>query len=401
MPGKVLVTGATGYIGAELCRRAARAGWSVVAAARRDPGWPGVAWVPYALGRPIEATALEGCTLIVHLAAETRSEALAQLIDEADEIAAARDLIDRRPAGCRVVFVSSQSAAPDAPTRYGRVKARIEAECAAAAQCVVVRPGLVYGGAERGLWGRLCGLARALPAVPLLWPAPRVQPIHVADLALALLRLAATPASVRRIDLGAADPVSFSLFWAMIRRDRLRRAAPWVPLPRLALQAAAPVLRRLGVETDRITALYALAPLESGPSLDQLGLVLRPLADGMHPSGSARRRRLAAEGRQMIRHLGFAPNLGLLRRYVRAVEAADGGAALPRRPSLALRGDGAARARLALALTLAEFTPAGAARLLPSRRRPWPLAALRLGLAVAAEGAGRLAAALIRRPGGA
>lgn len=346
----ILITGAAGYLGEVVCRTALAARWRVTAAARRDSGPQGAAWMPYDLSRP-PAPLPDGLDAVLHLAAETRSETLPDLLGEAEETAAAAALKAALPAGCRFIFVSSQSASPDAPTRYGRVKAAIEALCDGPDD-VVVRPGLVYGGAEKGLFGRLCALGRGLPVVPALWPAPRVQPIHVEDLAVALLRIAEGRGGGGRFDLGSPQPVTFTAFWAGLVRHRLRRPVIPLPVPRFALEMVAPLLRRLGVETDRITALYALKPLETRDSLARLDLSLRPLADGLHVSGQGGRRRLAAEGRAAFRRFGLDhPGGGALRRYIRAVETHGGDR----------------RERLLTALTIAEFTPQGAAALLPTR----------------------------------
>src|SRR5690606_42020834 len=66
------------------------------------------------------------------------------------ETAFARDLA--RMAGERgipMVFLSSQASSPQAPTGYGRTKAAIEAAILPL-HAAVIRPGLVYGGEERG-----------------------------------------------------------------------------------------------------------------------------------------------------------------------------------------------------------------------------------------------------------
>src|SRR5690606_10483676 len=103
------------------------------------------------------------------------------------ETAFARDLA--RMAGERgipMVFLSSQASSPQAPTGYGRTKAAIEAAILPL-HAAVIRPGLVYGGEERGLFGLLCALLRRSPLRPRLWPSPPVQPVHVDDLCAAII----------------------------------------------------------------------------------------------------------------------------------------------------------------------------------------------------------------------
>ena len=49
---RLLVTGATGYIGGEVAGHFTRKGWEVLALARRPPASPGLRHVPYDLHEP-------------------------------------------------------------------------------------------------------------------------------------------------------------------------------------------------------------------------------------------------------------------------------------------------------------------------------------------------------------
>src|SRR6185369_12466741 len=97
-------------------------------------------------------------------------------------------------AGARAfVFLSTQSAAPDAPSAYGRTKhAAEEALLARFADgplaVVILRLGIVTGPGTRGMYPRLARLARRWPILPVVGGDAVVQPIHVDDLAPAILR---------------------------------------------------------------------------------------------------------------------------------------------------------------------------------------------------------------------
>lgn len=375
----IAVTGATGYIGQALVHRALEQGIGVVALARRPLFDARIAFVPYdltAAAPPPEV--LVGIDAVIHLAANTRGESE---LGVADELAAARALIAAASSsGARFVFVSSQAARADAPTDYGRCKWIIQQEVLAAGG-VVVSPGLVYGGRERALFGTLCGLVRALPALPDFRPAPKVQPVHVDDLAEALLRAAATP-ELRGLALRIADtdPVDFAGFLRAVARYRVRKVRMFMPIPRSAIRALRTLLgarlgARLGLE--RLESLFELRVMETAPDLQRLGLVLRRLDVGLARGSNGARRLMIEESRALLTYvLRAPPPSSLVRRYVRALERLRDGRPMGL-PRLALRWTGlvallegvGARAtelewRLNAAVTLAEASPVGARRFL-------------------------------------
>ena len=130
-------------------------------------------------------------------------------------------------------------------------------------------------------------------------------------------------------------------------------------------------------------------------NLDKLGLVLRPLPAGLHPSGDGRRRHLLREGQALLAYiLKEQPDSAVLRRYVRAIESLrDGqafglpGAFLNYPILLSLLGktswlDDTLGTefiwRLDAATLLAEASPAGATRFLGFGRRHGLLSSFRL-----------------------
>jgi uncharacterized protein YbjT (DUF2867 family) len=325
------VTGANGYIGERLCQAAQDSGWDVIALARKPPAVRECRFVPYDLALPVDEQALEGAQAVVHLASDTQNPE-----PDADrERQACQRLIDAGgQAKALFVFVSSQTAAADAPTGYGRSKWALE-RLVLSAGGVVVRPGMVYGGPERGLFGRLCGLVRRLPALPAFLPTPRVQPIHVDDLAHALLAAATAPAQSL---LEVADPqsISFTAFLRAIARHRVRKWQPVLPVPVPLVAALLHLAFRLTgnavLQPARLLSLLKLRMMDPAAAMASLEITPRPLADGMHPSGSGRRHGLAREGRSLLRYIaGERPHTMMIVRYVRAIERFEDGKALPLR----------------------------------------------------------------------
>src|SRR5262245_39767872 len=357
----VLVTGATGHVGARLLRRLEMAGIGWTALTRTAPTSTRGRHVPFSFGQPLDAGAVGvgRADAIIHLAASTGVEPA----DVTAEMHGAETLLRlAQSLGARLVFASSQTAAADAPTGYGRIKWRIE-QLVEAGGGVSARIGQIYGGPEKGLFGTLCALVRKLPTLPRFVPDAPVQPIHVDDVADALIAIAFHTGRLETCyELGSPRPIGFAQFLAILARNRVRRRRLFVPVPRLALTL---VWRPLGqsapVRLRQLESLFRMPAMpRAGEHLASLGRTLRPLEAAMPRSASMRRRVLAVEASRFYRHLGrtHAPG-ALVRRYVRVLErtGADG---LPRDAKEAQR-------RALVALRVLEASPLGASLMISQR----------------------------------
>ena len=322
---KFLITGLSGYIGESLSKNALNRGHTVVAATRYAPLNIAYTWMQYDLSSqsPIELPV--GTNAIIHLAANT---SIVSDLDYEHEVLAARELIAAtRQSKAKLIFISSQTARFDAPTLYGRTKWRIEQEFLAA-NGWVVRPGLVYGGNEKGLFGSLVGAIKKFSLLPAFLPTARVQFIHVDDLAEGVLRIVERDISPGVLHLASPKAVSFTRFLSTIAKYRVRQKRWFVPVPVVLIKMIGWMLGnrlRVHIGIDRLTSLFELPLINTTEDLKQLDLSLRPLTDGMHPSGSMRRRRLLREGYALLSYLlKKPPATSLLRRYVRAVQHLSG-----------------------------------------------------------------------------
>jgi NADH dehydrogenase len=89
----------------------------------------------------------------------------------------------------RLIHVSALGIREDAPSVADRSKAAGERALRAAfAPATVVRPSLVFGDDDH-FFNRMAGIVNALPVIPLIGAQTRFQPVHVDDLALALVRI--------------------------------------------------------------------------------------------------------------------------------------------------------------------------------------------------------------------
>ena len=390
---KIVVTGATGYIGTRLSYLALKRGHEVTIASRNRPSYES-SWLSFDLSSDNSVVLPRGTDAVVHLAANiTHSNCL----EDECEVDTAKKLIkSAQEVGARFIFVSSQTARADASTAYGRIKWRIEQEVLSAGGWVV-RPGQVYGGELRGLFGMLVKTVHKLPVIPAFLPAPKIQPIHVDDLSKGLLNI------VEHLDLpsgifclGAPAPISFSIFLDEIAKSWLRCWRGFVPVPVVVIKIFSFVLgeslrNRLGLE--RLRSLFDLPVMATSSDLNRLGLVLRPLRTGLHPSGNDRRRALLREGRALLTYvLKEPPGSAVLRRYLRAVEQLRGGQILSlpnfflNYPIVMSLLDESAWInktmatefswRLDAATVLAEATPSGASRFLGIGRKHGMLSSL-------------------------
>lgn len=326
---RLFVTGATGYIGERLVRRAQSDGYEVIAATRHRPQDARIEWVPFDFATYHELHLPPKVDVVIHLAAVTKHED----VNPETEIAAARQLIATAlQSGTKILFVSSQVARADAPTPYGRTKWQIE-RIVLDAGGWVVRPGQVYGGAERGLFGVLVNAVRKLPIIPAFVPAPVIQPIHLDDLVDGLLRCCASPPGAARIlCLGSNTPVSFTDFLRAIARYRIGRYRLPLPVPVAVVRLVVALLganlsSRLGL--DKLNSLFDLPAMQTRDDLAALGLTLRPFSSGMTKVGQDRRRSLIREGRALLTYvLKTEPAVALIKRYVHSIEDLRGGQAI-------------------------------------------------------------------------
>lgn len=282
---RVLVTGATGFVGRHLVPRLVARGHAVVEAGRRArPG--ATSFVPVGeIGRATDWTAaLDGIDAVVHLAgaahrtgpgrddihAETNDRGTARLA-EAAMAAKAR----------RLVFVSSIYAGltEKAPSAYGRSKLAAEAHVARFADHpgrsgIALRPPLAYGADAPANWHGLQRLAASGMPLPFGSIASRRSLISVGNLCdgIAAAIDPATDAASGTYEISDAGTVTMPEIVGWLREGMglPRRILPMPPaLLRLVARATGKgetvetLLAELTVDPSRFMRAFSWTPRET------------------------------------------------------------------------------------------------------------------------------------------
>jgi nucleoside-diphosphate-sugar epimerase len=250
----VLVTGASGFIGRPLVRRLIARGHEVRALVRRADEGIGLAEAGRVVGDMRDSAALDravsGAQGVVHLAWATgvSRESVVREIN----VEGTRRLLEAaaRRGARRFVFVSSVSAVRRRLGPYGRTKREGESLVSASGlEWVILRPSLVYGPGERGLFARLARSLRTLPVLPVIGDGSiELDPVHVEDVCEVIAQCLERSQVVHKTyDLLGPERLTFDqLLGRLAVRQGIRRTLLHVPA-----FIAMPVAATLGMLMER------------------------------------------------------------------------------------------------------------------------------------------------------
>lgn len=302
---KVLVTGASGFIGQALVLRLAGAGHDVRAMARRPETITAHPRVQAVAGDMLDHASLDravqGMDAIVHLACATGVSNEAQV--QAVNVGGTRALLDaaQRHGPRRFVFVSTISATRQRMGPYGRTKKEGEAMVAhAGLDWVTVRPSLVYGSAPVGLFATLAGYLRSLPVIPVIGDGRlELDPIHLDDVCEVITQCL-TRADVvgKTYDLLGPDRVTFNEFLGRLSRELgIRKPVVHIPAGIAMMMASAlgVVSRRPPVSVDNVLGMTSPAQVDRAPAQRDFPIRWTTLGDGLRAFGNLARNGSAPE----------------------------------------------------------------------------------------------------------
>jgi uncharacterized protein YbjT (DUF2867 family) len=244
------VFGASGFLGRHTVRALARNGFRIRAVVRRPshanhlPPMGQVGQIQLFRGNVREpaniAAALAGAQVAINLTG-ILTQCGAQSF-EAVHVRAAQSIAEQaRAAGCAaLIHISAIGADPKSGSRYASSKGEGETRVQQAfPDATLLRPSIVFGPEDR-FFNRFAGLARILPALPLIGGGhTRFQPVFVGDVAAAILRaLEVSSTRGKLFELGGPGVYTFRELMEFILRqtDRRRLLLP-IPFPLAATQA--------------------------------------------------------------------------------------------------------------------------------------------------------------------
>jgi uncharacterized protein YbjT (DUF2867 family) len=364
--GSVLLLGASGFIGTPLRALLENAGFRVVTASRRPASSSGAVQADFAVDHDPQAwlPRLEGIDAVINAVGiftergSNSYHAIHTAAPQALFAACAR-------AGVPRVIQISALGAESGITGYFRSKLRAdEYLMGTPLDWTIVRPSLVYG--DAGASSRILRMLASLPLIPLPGNgSQQVQPIHVEDLARAIVAmLAGTAASRAVVPVVGPVPLPFRNYLLSLRKQMGLRPGLCMPTPRWLMHIAGVAGGRLA---GGLLRPDSIAMLELGSTADPrlvtalLGQAPRPASRFIGPGRAA--------GLRMSARLAWL--LPLLRLSIAALWILSGIVSLwfyPREASFAML----AQAGIPAALRLPALYGAGSLDLLMGLACLWP-----------------------------
>lgn len=223
------------------------------------------------------AAAVHGADAVVNLVGILKGNFHRIHVEGAGNIARAAAAADV-PA---LVHVSAIGADPQSASAYGRSKGEGEAAVRAAfPAATLIRPSIAFG-PEDDFVNRFARMARLLPVLPVIRPAWKLQPVHVADLgrALAIAALDPAPYAGGTFELGGPQVMTMA---------ELNR---WICEATGRGKALVPIPDAIGRLAARLTGWLPGAPITwdqwlmmgrdnvaAGPGFEAFGIRPAPLA---------------------------------------------------------------------------------------------------------------------------
>jgi uncharacterized protein YbjT (DUF2867 family) len=244
---KVLVTGATGFIGPRVANAIVDAGHEVRVLERKPGSWSkaGIRCQEAVEGDMTDPaslrTAVAGSDVVVHLVAirQGRPEQFQRIM-----VGGTRDLIAAaKEAGVRrFVLMSALGTSEETQdlVPYYNAKWHQEQDLAASGlEYVIFRPSFVFG-REGGILPTFRKLAKLTPVTPITGSGEqRIQPIWIDDVAAYFATAVDKPEAANRLfELGGPDAVSWNEFWERLKRVLgVRRPSVHMPMGFMRLNA--------------------------------------------------------------------------------------------------------------------------------------------------------------------
>ena len=273
------MTGTGGYLGSRVQAALRQRGWRVVEMTRQPR--PGAEAIPFELGVEIKPELLPGARALVHCAYDF-SQPTWPDIHRVNVAGSEKLLRAARAANVKtLIYISSISAFDSCRALYGRAKLETE-RLAQSLGATIIRPGLVWGDAPGGPFGRLIDQVEQARVLPLFGGGRQIQfPVHDQDLAAAIGDFAEGKLSRPGVPITIAheQPWTFHELLSEIARAKGKNVS-FVPVPwRLGwavLKLAELCGLRLAFRSDNLVSLMNQNPNPSFAAQRELRIICRP-----------------------------------------------------------------------------------------------------------------------------
>lgn len=290
---RVLITGASGFVGRAVLAEAVRSGHQVRGLARRPPAGSGeVEWVP---GSVLSAAGLTAaardCQAVIHLVGII-GELGDQTFERVHHEGTLRVLEACSAAGVRrLVHMSALGTRPDAVSRYHRSKwAAEEAVRGSGLRWTIFRPSVIYGPGD-GFVNFFARMSRWSPVLPVIGRGTALlQPVDVGSVARAFIRaLDCDKAEGTTYDLCGPDRLTLgAILRHLLEITGRRRGIVRIPRPIAWAQAGLleqvypRLMRRIPpLSRDQILMLDEDNVGDPMPAERDLGVRALPFAEGV------------------------------------------------------------------------------------------------------------------------
>jgi nucleoside-diphosphate-sugar epimerase len=284
IPGTVLLTGASGFIGGALLRYLRTRGVHVIAMQRKPAdGDAAHDILPCDLAEPTTWPSIPATYALIHCAAvtstgkSTDAEAWRVNVTGTQHLLAAA-----RAAGTPfVIYLSTMSAHPQNPSTYARTKLAAESLVRdSGMRWTILRSGLVVGPDDKGIFAHLASLTRRSRYVPVIaGSSHNLASVYVGDLCEVVLRSLCAGGSQLSLDVAADERLSI----ADIVREVARFTRPGeppilLPIPYPLALAGAVVVKTLlpfpPLTPDNVYGIRYARPVQSEQLRAAFGITL-------------------------------------------------------------------------------------------------------------------------------
>jgi uncharacterized protein YbjT (DUF2867 family) len=250
---KVLVTGATGFVGPVVANAIADAGHDVRVLERKPGAWreAGIRCQEAVHGDVTDADSLRraanGMEVVVHLVAirQGKREQFERIMVEGTRslIAAAKEAGARRLVLMSALGVTEQT--KDLVPYYGAKWAMEQDTKASGLEHVIFRPSFIFS-RDGGILPTFVKLAKLSPFTAIMGSGEqRIQPIWIDDVGVYFARAVEAPEPNRTFELGGPDVVDWNELWRRIRALLGIRRRPMIHMPIGLMRVPAVVTERL------------------------------------------------------------------------------------------------------------------------------------------------------------